>query len=226
MAASFIADDKDSTASGTTVSAGATLTMVDDDLLIALIHANNDGVTVTGLAGFTSADAGNSGSTGGASIAILYKTASSDSGDFTWTVSSSTRVSVILIQIRGAAAMAEDVFPAVTDGEETNSNSTEGPSIVVAANSMTFLWHLQDTSVTSLTFTGIDNGFTVGPAEVTADQLQGYGYKVTGAGATGETKYSRSNIQTHVGYSFSFKEGGGAPAAESELSLMMMGVGT
>ena len=223
MGVTHIGQDTDSSQSTTTVSAGATLTFTDDDLIVALMHMNNDGVTVTGLAGFTQTDGGNSGSTGGASYAILTKIASSDNGDFTFTVSSTTRVSLILVQLRGAVAMEKDVA-ATTDGEETGSSSTEGPDITVADNSMAFVWHLEDNTQNQQPFSNTDNSYTDG-IELD-DQHQRYSYRAFATGAaTGVTKINHSGTQPHVGYSFSFKEGAGGGATEEHF-LLTLGAGT
>lgn len=185
------------------------LTILADDLVCASIHMNNTGVTSSppSDAGGAWAQLGGGDGSFTNSYAVHWKAANgSEPATYNWTLSSSTRYSVVLEVWRGGAAPEADVVP-TGSGSESGSSSTECPSIVVSAEAIVFGWHLQD-AATSSNVTSVDNGFTLGGAE--DQQTQDIAYKyVAAAGATGETKITSSITQDHEGYSWSFKEAAG-----------------
>ena len=209
MAVSYIGVDTDSNGSATTTqSAGSTLTILEDDLLVAILHINGNGATVSDWDGFTEAGGGNGGDSFGHSFWVGYLSAgASESGDYTFTFTSG-RASLHLLQFRGAAAMTEDVSPEA-GSFEVSSTTTECNDITVADDSVAIAVHLEDNSVPQgSTFIGVSDSYNhVG---ILADQVQRVAYKLftTGA-ATTEVVFEHDLPHRHVGWHMSFKEDGG-----------------
>jgi len=223
MAVSFINSDVYGSDSTNSVALGGPLTYTDDDGLIALLNLNNDSVTVSGSHGFSTLASGTpTSSPGGHSFWIGYKDAlASETTDFAFALSSTTRATGFLLQTRGAAAMEPDATLIQTTWE-TGSNSTEAASLSVADNSIAIAWSLMDTNSSGNTYDSVDNSF-IGLTARESNQLQAFAYRIFASADadTGETKITQSGTTDHAGMSFSFKEGAGGGATNPKGPLGM-----
>lgn len=206
-------------ASGSTASLTHGLNITSGDIVIALIHSNNNGATITdtstGGGAWTIAvqDRGESGKT--MKYSLYWKIANgSEPADYSWDVGGNTRWSIGLMVFDTENTPTVDASPTFFL-ESSATNGGECASITVAVDSLAVCFAMDD-NLNEPSDT-VDNGYTFNITQGGGiGQTIAGAYKIaTSAGASGITTFStmgQSSESYSVHMSFVDGAGGGGSA--------------
>jgi len=175
VAISLIASASTDAASGTAVSLTHGLTIQSGDIIVALVHANGSGTTIVdnnGASSFTKRTEADSGATSHAAIFDRVAGGSEPSA-YAFTLGSSQRWAIIVLQFRGVDASIYDVTPgaanlttAYTDYSTPGGTQGVSASITIGtAGAYGLVLFFDDHYPTTTRYSSVDNSYNVCSAD-------------------------------------------------------------
>ncbi len=181
MPATFVGSNSASSSTGTVPSVTHGLTILENDVVVAVIYVNNSNENITLISGFTEDYQANTSQT--ATISVQTKVAGApEPASYSSSKDTSTRWAMYILVFRGVNTTTPIDVTTVADSGPS-SNSVVSPSIIVAANAVGIAVATQDTGSGSMD--SVDNGYTGLITE--PNQISGVSYRIfTTGGATGD----------------------------------------
>lgn len=179
--------------SGTAISITHGITIKENDVIIAYIHANGSGNTITDNNGsYPFTDSLQENSADSSRYSIQYRVAgSSEPATYNWTTATSRAWSVIIRVFRNIDTTSVwDVAPSASTKNSGTGTTATAPSITVSSKSMGLILSLSDTS--GQTYSNPTNGYA-SKVSHTNRSIVMYTRTWESSGATGTTQVTQNS---------------------------------
>jgi hypothetical protein len=200
------------TASGTSGTPSIThgLTIADGDILIAVVHSNNN-KTLTGLDGFTQQATGTVNGTSGTAFLLSKVASAAEPSSYTFTLNEgSERFSIVLYSIKGGnSASIFDVTPVGTESSGVQATATVSGITTTSANSLVITNVFQDSSA-AIVYSAPSAGWTEDAQETGSQAAVAYSKVQASAGLVSDFSITCDASFAQDGWMFAINEGAAA----------------